>query len=32
VKQVYEEYLGKPGSEKAHIILHTSYMVRNYEY
>ena len=32
VKQVYEEYLGKPGSEKAHKILHTSYMVRGYEY
>ena len=32
VKQVYEEYLGKPGSEKAHKILHTSYVVRSYEY
>lgn len=32
VKQVYEEYLGKPGSEKAHKILHTSYLVRGYEY
>ena len=32
VKQVYEEYLGKPGSEKAHQILHTSYVVRSYEY
>ena len=32
VKQVYEEYLGKPGSEKAHKILHTSYVVRGYEY
>ncbi len=32
VKQVYEEYLGKPGSETAHKILHTSYVVRSYEY
>ncbi len=28
VKQVYEEFLGKPGSEKAHHILHTSYVAR----
>lgn len=32
VKRVYEEYLGRPGSEKAHQILHTSYVVRGYEY
>ncbi len=28
IKQVYSEYLGKPGSEKAHHILHTSYVKR----
>ena len=28
VKQVYEEYLGKPGSHKAHEILHTTYVKR----
>lgn len=28
VKQVYEEFLGKPGSERAHHILHTSYVAR----
>ncbi|MBQ2119158.1 MAG: iron hydrogenase small subunit [Clostridia bacterium] len=28
IKQVYNEYLGKPGSEKAHHILHTSYVKR----
>ena len=32
VKQVYAEYLGSPGSERAHQILHTSYTVRSYEY
>ncbi len=25
IKKLYEEYLGKPGSEKAHHLLHTSY-------
>lgn len=25
-------YLGTPGSEKAHQTLHTSYVVRGYEY
>ena len=28
VKHLYEEYLGEPGSEKAHHILHTSYVKR----
>ena len=28
IKQVYEEYLEKPGSHKAHEILHTSYVER----
>lgn len=28
IKQVYEEYFGEPGSEKAHHILHTSYVKR----
>lgn len=28
IKRVYEEYLGEPGSEKAHHILHTSYVKR----
>lgn len=28
VKALYEEYLGKPGSEKAHKVLHTSYVAR----
>ncbi len=28
VKEVYENYLGKPGSHKAHEILHTSYVAR----
>ena len=28
VKTVYDEYLGKPGSHKAHEILHTSYVKR----
>lgn len=32
VQQVYQEFLGQPGSEKAHKILHTSYMPRDYEY
>ena len=25
IKKLYEEYLGKPGSEKAHHLLHTKY-------
>ena len=28
IKQVYEEYFGKPGSHKAHEVLHTSYVKR----
>lgn len=28
VKAVYEEFLGQPGSEKAHMLLHTSYQAR----
>ena len=28
VKEVYASYLGEPGSEKAHHILHTSYVKR----
>ena len=28
IKQVYAEYFGKPGSEKAHHVLHTSYVKR----
>ncbi len=29
IKQLYDEYLGKPGSHKAHDILHTSYVKRS---
>lgn len=29
IKKVYKEYLGQPGSEKAHDILHTSYIKRS---
>ncbi len=29
IKALYEEYLGKPGSHKAHEILHTSYIKRS---
>ena len=29
IKQLYEEYLEKPGSHKAHSILHTSYVKRS---
>ena len=29
VKKLYEEYLGEPGSHKAHEILHTSYVKRS---
>lgn len=32
VKQVYAEYLGEPNSEKAHHILHTSYVKREKKY
>ncbi len=28
IKAVYEEFFGKPGSEKAHHVLHTSYVKR----
>lgn len=28
IQRVYEEYLGEPGSEKAHHILHTTYVER----
>ena len=28
IKRVYSEYLGDPGSEKAHHILHTTYVKR----
>lgn len=28
IKELYETYLGEPGSEKAHHILHTSYVAR----
>ncbi len=28
IKKLYEEYLGEPGSEKAHHLLHTSYVER----
>ncbi len=28
IKELYAEYLGKPGSEKAHHILHTTYVKR----
>ncbi|MCL2579383.1 MAG: NADH-dependent [FeFe] hydrogenase, group A6 [Oscillospiraceae bacterium] len=30
IKKVYEEYFGKPGSEKAHHALHTSYQKRDH--
>ncbi|MBO4878392.1 MAG: iron hydrogenase small subunit [Ruminococcus sp.] len=29
IKQVYEEFFGKPGSHKAHEVLHTSYVKRS---
>ncbi|NLK75379.1 MAG: 2Fe-2S iron-sulfur cluster binding domain-containing protein [Clostridiales bacterium] len=29
IKQLYEEYLSEPGSEKAHELLHTSYVERS---
>jgi NADP-reducing hydrogenase subunit HndD len=28
IKAVYDEYLGQPGGEKAHHLLHTSYVKR----
>ena len=28
VKEIYDTYLGEPGSEKAHHILHTKYVAR----
>ena len=32
IKKLYEEYLGEPGSHKAHEILHTSYVQRPNRY
>ena len=32
IKAVYEEFLGKPGSHKAHEVLHTSYVARPVNY
>ena len=29
IKELYSTYLGKPGSEKAHHLLHTSYVKRS---
>ena len=29
IKKLYKEFLGEPGSEKAHHILHTSYVKRS---
>lgn len=29
VKKIYEEYLGEPGSHKAHELLHTTYVKRD---
>ncbi len=29
IKQIYDEYLGEPGSHKAHELLHTSYVERS---
>lgn len=29
IKELYKAYLGEPGSEKAHKLLHTHYIVRN---
>ena len=29
IKKLYDEFLGEPGSEKAHHILHTSYVKRS---
>ena len=28
IQKIYEEYLGEPGSEKAHHLLHTTYVAR----
>ena len=28
IQELYASYLGKPGSEKAHHLLHTSYVAR----
>ena len=28
IRKLYEEYLGEPGSERAHHLLHTTYMAR----
>lgn len=32
VQEVYREYLGEPGSEKAHHVLHTSYRARTHKF
>ena len=29
IKQIYEEFLGKPLGEKSHHLLHTSYTIRD---
>ena len=29
IKRIYDEYFGKPGSHKAHEILHTAYTLRD---
>jgi iron only hydrogenase large subunit-like protein len=29
IKRIYEEFLGEPGSRKAHELLHTSYAARD---
>ena len=29
IKQIYEEFLGKPNSHKAHMLLHTTYEQRD---
>ncbi len=32
IKELYDSFLGKPGSHKAHDILHTSYVARGIDY
>lgn len=29
IKKIYDEYFGEPGSEKAHHVLHTTYVKRD---
>ena len=29
IQKLYKEYLGEPGSHKAHELLHTSYVARS---